>query len=49
MEAICAGQMTKNEVVQQTCDEYRDLFIRTRQNMNVLINVSLVPSQVGTC
>lgn len=49
MEAICAGQMTKNEVVQQTCDEYRDLFIRTRQNMNVLINVSLVPCQVGTC
>lgn len=39
MAAICAGQTTKNDVLQQSCDEYRELFLKTRQNLQTLIEV----------
>ncbi|KAK7545305.1 DNA topoisomerase 3-beta [Phyllosticta citricarpa] len=51
MRAICAGTMTKNDVVQASLDQYRDVFSRTTGNLGVLKNVS-GPSgsaQTGTC
>ena len=40
MSAICDGERTKNDVIQETVEEYKEVFMRTKQNFNVLINVS---------
>lgn len=36
MKAICEGRMTRNDVVQTSLDKYRELFVRTAQQMDVL-------------
>ncbi|KAF2200109.1 DNA topoisomerase 3-beta [Delitschia confertaspora ATCC 74209] len=36
MRAICEGSHTKNDVVQQNLEQYRAVFMRTTQQMNVL-------------
>jgi len=36
MRAICAGTTTRNDVVQQNLEQYRAVFMRTAQQMNVL-------------
>lgn len=36
MKAICEGRSSRNDVVQQNLDQYRSVFIRTMQQMNVL-------------
>ncbi|KAI9888971.1 MAG: DNA topoisomerase [Vezdaea aestivalis] len=41
MRAICAGSKTRSEVVQQSLDQYRDVFVRTKQQIEVLKSVSL--------
>jgi hypothetical protein len=40
MRAICAGTATRNDVVQQNLEQYRAVFMRTAQQMNVLKTVS---------
>ncbi|GAB7351247.1 hypothetical protein MBLNU459_g1673t1 [Dothideomycetes sp. NU459] len=36
MKAICEGRTTRREVVQESLDMYRDVYIRTTQRMDVL-------------
>ncbi|KAK5108740.1 hypothetical protein LTR62_007887 [Meristemomyces frigidus] len=36
MKAICDGQRTKAEVVHETIEQYRDVYVRTQQRLNVL-------------
>ncbi len=36
MKAICEGQTTRNDVVQQNLEQYRAVFNRTTQQINVL-------------
>lgn len=40
MKAICEGRSTKNDVVQMNLEKYREVFVRTSQQMDVLKNVS---------
>jgi DNA topoisomerase-3 len=40
MKAICDGQRSKQEVVQQSLDQYRAVYIRTKDQMGVIIAVS---------
>jgi DNA topoisomerase-3 len=40
MRAICEGRTTRNDVVQQNLEQYRAVFNRTQQQMNVLKAVS---------
>ena len=40
MKAICAGARSRNDVVQQNLEQYRDVFMRTQQQINVLKEVS---------
>ena len=40
MKAICEGRTSRNDVVQQNLDEYRAVFNRTQQQMQVLKAVS---------
>lgn len=40
MKAICEGRTTRNEVVQQNLEQYRAVFNRTVQQINVLKSVS---------
>lgn len=40
MTAICEGRTTRNDVVQQNLDQYRAVFNRTVQQINVLKSVS---------
>lgn len=40
MKAICEGRTTRREVVQESLDMYRDVYIRTAQRMDVLKAVS---------
>jgi DNA topoisomerase-3 len=40
MKAICDGQRSKEDVVQQSLEQYRAVYIRTKEQMNVIIAVS---------
>jgi DNA topoisomerase-3 len=40
MKAICEGRSTRNDVVQQNLEQYRAVFTRTQQQINVLKAVS---------
>lgn len=39
MKAICEGRTTRNDVVQQNLEQYRAVFNRTVQQINVLKSV----------
>jgi DNA topoisomerase-3 len=41
MKAICQGQTTKNVVVQQSLEQYRFAYARTKDQMGVLKAVSV--------
>jgi len=41
MKAICEGRSTKADVVHQSLEQYREVFIRTNQQIGVLKDVSL--------
>jgi DNA topoisomerase III len=36
MKAICDGQRTKDDVVQQSVDQYRAVYLRTKEQIGVL-------------
>jgi hypothetical protein len=40
MKAICDGQRSKEDVVEQSLEQYRAVYIRTKDQMNVIIAVS---------
>ena len=40
MKAICAGTRSRNDVVQENLEQYRDVFVRTQQQIHVLKEVS---------
>jgi DNA topoisomerase-3 len=40
MKAICDGRSTRQDVVQQNLEQYRIVFNRTAQQINVLKSVS---------
>ena len=40
MKAICEGRTTRHDVVQQNLEQYRAVFVRTMQQINVLKSVS---------
>lgn len=41
MKAICDGTITRHDVVQQNLEQYRAVFVRTMQQMEVIKAVSL--------
>lgn len=40
MKAICEGRKTKAEVVHETIEQYRDVYVRTQQRLDALRAVS---------
>jgi DNA topoisomerase III len=36
MKAICEGRKTRHEVVQESLEQYREVFVKTQQEINVL-------------
>jgi DNA topoisomerase-3 len=40
MKEICAGTKTRGDVVHESLDMYRDVYIRTRRGINILKAVS---------
>jgi DNA topoisomerase-3 len=36
MKAICEGRKTKTEVVQESLEQYREVFVKTQQDIRVL-------------
>lgn len=51
MRAICAGTTTKGDVVHESLDMYRDVYIRTRRGINILKAVSSMTekAQMDNC
>lgn len=56
MKAICEGRSTRNDVVQQNLEQYRAVFNRTVQQINVLKSVRmqfslllLLGAKIGMC
>ena len=49
MKAICEGRTTRNEVVQQNLEQYRAVFTRTVQQINVLKSVCCILSRTFVC
>jgi hypothetical protein len=47
MKAICEGRSTRNDVVHQNLEQYRAVFNRTTQQINVLKDVSVAVETVG--
>lgn len=49
MKAICAGTKTRNQVVQESLEQYREVFVKTSQQIDVLKNVSTysTPASLG--
>ena len=41
MKAICDGNSTRVQVVHESLEMYRDVYVRTTQRMDVLKSVSL--------
>lgn len=41
MKAICEGRKTQREVIEETVEQYRAVYVRTQQRLNVLKAVSL--------
>lgn len=41
MKAICAGTTSKNDVVHESLEQYREVFYKSVQQMEVLKNVSV--------
>ena len=41
MKAICEGRKNKLEVVQESLDQYRDVYLRVQQKLPVLHAVSI--------
>jgi len=48
MKAICEGRSTSREVVHESLDMYRDVFLRTTQRIDVLKTASLAFSRLLT-
>lgn len=44
MKEICAGTKTRNDFVHETLEQYRDVFVRTQQQVDVLKAVCLTPA-----
>ncbi|KAI9658943.1 MAG: DNA topoisomerase [Bathelium mastoideum] len=44
LKAICAGTTTKSAVVQESLEQYREVFARTSQQIGVLKAVNMLPS-----
>ena len=42
MKEICAGTKSRNDVVHESLEQYREVFVRTSQQIHVLKAVSLV-------
>lgn len=40
MKAICEGRKNKREVIQESLDQYRDVYLRVQQQLPVLHAVS---------
>jgi hypothetical protein len=49
MKAICEGRTTRNEVVQQNLEQYRAVFTRTVQQINVLKSVGCILGRTFVC
>jgi hypothetical protein len=47
MKAICDGTITRHDVVQQNLEQYRAVFVRTMQQMDVIKAVSLRTARLG--
>ena len=39
MKAICEGRKTRREVIQETIEQYRAVYVRTQQRLDVLRTV----------
>jgi hypothetical protein len=44
MKDICEGRRTKNDVVQESINMYREVFMKANREVNVLVEVDLSPS-----
>lgn len=50
MKAICEGRKTPQEVIRETIEQYRAVYVRTQRHLNVLHAVSLTPpTQTSLC
>lgn len=44
MKAICEGRKSRREVIQETLEQYRNVYMRTQQQLPLLHAVSFVCS-----
>jgi hypothetical protein len=48
MKAICEGRKTQREVIEETVEQYRAVYVRTQQRLNVLKAVRLPSASLAT-
>jgi hypothetical protein len=42
MNLICQGLRSKQEVINETLEEYREMYVKIKRDFDVLVEVSLV-------
>ena len=47
MKAICEGRKTQREVIEETVEQYRAVYVRTQQRLNVLKAVRLPAASIA--
>ena len=48
MKAICEGRKTQREVIEETVEQYRAVYVRTQQRLNVLKAVRVPSTSLAT-
>ena len=49
MKEICAGRKSRNDMVHETLEQYREAFVRTQQQVEVLKRVGLPNKETTSC
>lgn len=48
MKDICEGRRTKNDVVHESIQMYREVFVKANRDVNVLIQVQIFRDKANT-
>lgn len=42
LAAICSGELSKADMLNQTIDEYREVYLKAKQNFAILVEVRVL-------
>lgn len=49
MVEVCEGTKSKNDMLEQSIEQYKEVFIRAKNEFNKIVDVSAAPSALPLC